>query len=378
MTPLGLASVGHGATSLWYLTRATGLVALLLLTVTVVIGIVCTIGWASERWPRFLSQSVHRNVSLLALLFVAVHVLTSVADGFVPISLLDGIVPFRTPYRTIWVGLGACAFDLMLAVAITSGLRRRIGVRLWRAVHWLAYACWPIALFHALGSGSDARLSGAEAVYVVCIAAVLFALGWRIAAASTAPMGARVAAVGTGAAVVVAAGAFAAIGPLRPGWSQRAGTSSALLAQLSRARAGTSGTATSSPASSGTTTSSPSGTVPNAPFTSPLTGTFSVQGPDPAGNEQVVFSMRLESGGALITMALRGAALDGGVAMTSGMVTLGNLRGPVTSLDGNQVGAVVGGSGATDRLTIELSIDRASHAVSGLVSAVRSTQEVEP
>ena len=101
---------------------------------------------------------LHRNLTLLALVFVAAHVVTTVADGFAPIGLLDAVVPFVSPYRPIWLGLGAVAFDLLLALVVTSLLRARIGYRSWRVVHWLAYAAWPVALVHALGTGSDARI----------------------------------------------------------------------------------------------------------------------------------------------------------------------------------------------------------------------------
>ena len=159
MTPsaalIGAASNGK---ALWYLTRSTGLVALVLLTATVVLGVVASVGWTTERWPRFLSQDVHRNLSLFCVGFVAIHVITTVSDGYVPIGFADAFVPFRTPYRPLYVGLGALTFDLLLAVLITSALRHRIGFASWRFVHWLAYLCFPIALFHSLGSGTDAPL----------------------------------------------------------------------------------------------------------------------------------------------------------------------------------------------------------------------------
>ncbi|HEX4244528.1 MAG TPA: ferric reductase-like transmembrane domain-containing protein, partial [Acidimicrobiales bacterium] len=169
MTPTIVATVGHGSSALWYLTRASGLVSLVLLSGTVVLGIVASVGWTTERWPRFLSQSVHRNLSLLCLVLIAIHVVTTVADGYVPIGYLDALIPFRTPYRPIWVGFGALALDLLLAVAITSGLRRRIGPRAWRGVHWLAYLCWPVALLHGLGAGSDTRLSLTLVVDALCV-----------------------------------------------------------------------------------------------------------------------------------------------------------------------------------------------------------------
>lgn len=150
-----IAAVGYGSTALWYLARASGLVSLVLLTATVVLGVVASVGWTTERWPRFLSQDVHRNISLFGLAFVGVHIVSTVADGFVPITFVGAVVPLASPYRPLWIGLGALAFDLLLTVLVTSGLRRRIGYASWRFVHWLAYLCWPVALVHGLGSGTD-------------------------------------------------------------------------------------------------------------------------------------------------------------------------------------------------------------------------------
>src|SRR6201995_2049493 len=138
----------------WYLARGTGAVALLLLTGSVVIGIVGSVRFTAPRWPRFAIDTVHRDLSLLVLVVLAVHIVTSVLDGFAPIALLDGVIPFATPYRPLWMGLGTLAFDLLLAIAITSLVRRRLGYRAWRAVHWLASASWPVAVLHGLGTGS--------------------------------------------------------------------------------------------------------------------------------------------------------------------------------------------------------------------------------
>ena len=89
-------------------------------------------------------DSVHRSASLLAVSFVAVHVLTTLLDGFAPITLLDVVVPFGSKYRPLWLGLGTVAFDLLIAIVLTSLLRRRLGYRAWRTTHWLAYASWPM------------------------------------------------------------------------------------------------------------------------------------------------------------------------------------------------------------------------------------------
>jgi DMSO/TMAO reductase YedYZ heme-binding membrane subunit len=189
-TGLVSASISNGK-ALWYLTRATGLVALVLLTISVVMGIVASIGWATERWPRFLSQRMHRDVSLFCLGFVALHVLSTVSDGYVDIGLSSAFLPFQTSWRPLWISFGALAFDLMLAVMITSALRRRIGYSSWRMVHWLAYACWPIAFIHSLGSGSDSALPFVIALDVGCGAAVAAATACRLIVGGTLPVGHR-------------------------------------------------------------------------------------------------------------------------------------------------------------------------------------------
>ena len=111
---------------------------------------------------------------------MGLHVITTVADGYVPIGFLDAVIPFRSPYRPIWVGLGALTLDLLLAVLITSALRHRIGFQSWRFVHWLAYLSWPIAVFHGLGSGTDAPLPVVLAVNAICAASVLAVVAWRL------------------------------------------------------------------------------------------------------------------------------------------------------------------------------------------------------
>ncbi len=153
---LPLASIGPSA--YWYLTRGTGAVSLALLTLSVVIGIAGSLRVSAQRWPRFAVDAVHRDVSLLAIALLVVHVITSVLDTFAPISITAAVIPFISSYRPFWLGLGALAFDLMLALAITSVLRRRLGYPAWRAVHWLAYVCWPVAVLHGLGTGTDTKI----------------------------------------------------------------------------------------------------------------------------------------------------------------------------------------------------------------------------
>jgi predicted ferric reductase len=149
------AAISSSPRALWYLTRGTGVVTLVLFTLTVALGIANFKRVETNRIPRFAIDGVHRNASLLAIAFLSVHIATTLLDGYVPIRLLDAVLPFGAAYKPLWLGLGAIAFDLLIAVALTSALRRRLGYRAWRAVHWLAYVAWPVALIHGLGMGTD-------------------------------------------------------------------------------------------------------------------------------------------------------------------------------------------------------------------------------
>ena len=172
------------STALWYATRASGLMALVLLTVTMVLGLVTTTRARARNWPGFAQQEMHRRISILAVVFLGIHVVTSVLDTFVNISWLAVVVPFTSKYSSFWVGVGAVALDLMLAVFITSLLRNRMRPATWRAVHWLAYLSWPIALAHTFGMGTDAGEGWVIALGVACTLAVGAALAWRLRAAA--------------------------------------------------------------------------------------------------------------------------------------------------------------------------------------------------
>lgn len=373
-----IATVGHGYTSLWYLTRAAGLVSLVLLTATVVMGIISSVGWTTERWPRFLSQSLHRNVSLLCLILIGIHVVTTVVDGFVPIGFLDAVLPFRSPYRPLWLGFGALALDLLLAVAITSGLRRRIGSHAWRAVHWLAYVCWPIALLHGLGSGSDSRLSLALFINVLCAASLVAAVGWRLVTGQEFPLGRRVALAGAGAFSLLAIGIVAVLGPLASGWAHRAGTSPALLAQLNAAfkspsrgsSSATGATAATAPSSTSSTQvpASATGGPPAAPFSISVSGTYLTSAANQSGQVHVVLTMQQAGSKSPLVVKLLGAAVNGGVAMSSGEVSWGASTGTITALQGSTIAAALQGSKGSLRLTMQLSLDQSSDTLTGTVS----------
>jgi predicted ferric reductase len=167
----------------WYMARATGIVAVVLLSISVAVGILTTMRPKIAGWPRWVTEGVHKNVSLLATCFLGVHILTVVVDPISPVGLVNAIIPFTGSYRPLAVGLGAVAVDLLAAVVITSLLRTHISRRVWKTVHWSAYACWPFALLHGPTAGTDASARWTQAVYVACAGLVGAAVVWRTAPA---------------------------------------------------------------------------------------------------------------------------------------------------------------------------------------------------
>jgi methionine sulfoxide reductase heme-binding subunit len=183
-------------TALWYASRATGVVSLVFLTLAALFGILVNRQGRLPGLPSFAVTGLHRNLSLLTVAFIAVHVATAIADPFVTIRAISAVIPFTSGYQPFWLGLGAVAADLVLALIATSLIRARLGRRVWRAVHWLAYAAWPVAFAHGLGAGSDMRAGGLWALAAGCATAVGGALLWRAASVlRQAPRAERAAAV---------------------------------------------------------------------------------------------------------------------------------------------------------------------------------------
>ena len=222
-----------GPSAYWYLTRSTGAVALLLLTVALVLGVIDVRRWSSENWPRFVVDSLHRNVSLLALVFLGLHILTAVLDSFAPISLVNAVIPFTGSYRPFWLGLGALSFDLIVTVIVTSLLRRQMGHAIWRSIHWLTYASWPVALLHGLGTGSDVKSTWMLALSIGCLIAVIAAILVRVAAGWPEQLARRGAALGGIAIFTLGLFLWLPSGPLGKEWARRSGTPQTLLGHSS-------------------------------------------------------------------------------------------------------------------------------------------------
>jgi sulfoxide reductase heme-binding subunit YedZ len=356
-----LATAGSAKT-LWYVTRGLGVAALLLLTASVALGVLTTVRWRSARWPRFVTAGLHRNLTLLSICFVAGHVVTTVLDGYTSIGLQDAVIPFISPYRPIWLGLGAVAFDLLLALVATSLLRERIGYRFWRYIHWLAYASWPVALVHALGTGSDARVDWLQLVGAGSIAVVVIAALTRFGVRPDLRRRARVAGTLAALACPLAIFVWYQSGPGKLGWARRAGTPVALLG--SRRAVIPARPLLVSVA------------LPHSPFSATLNGTVHETNA-PNGQLDVVIRTRLRGGpGGSARIDLRGQALQGGVSMTASGVsyvptgTRTVYFGNVSALDGQRVFAtVVDHAGAKIQLAFVLGIDTVNKVVTGTVDA---------
>ncbi|MFZ0089337.1 MAG: ferric reductase-like transmembrane domain-containing protein [Solirubrobacteraceae bacterium] len=366
-----MAATTTGPTALWYLTRATGVVTLILLTLSVALGVANARRASTEHVPRFVFDAVHRNASLLGVAFLFVHIITSLLDGFAPIRLVDAVIPFRSAYRPLWLGLGAVAFDLLVAVTLTSVFRRRLGYRSWRTTHWLAYASWPVALVHGLGTGSDTNTTWMLALTGACLIVVIVAVLARATAGWPDHFGARLTTIAASAAVPLGLLVWLPSGPLAAGWAERAGTPSSLLAAASSHPSRQSRSATVPRSESGVQTNAA------ASFAGAVSGTVSQT---ETGDGSAVVHMLLSVAGehlSALHLLIEGHPIDGGgVAMRAGEVTLGTgsephlYRGRVTALEGTNIHAqVTSASGAALALIARLRIDPTGDTVTGTLTA---------
>ena len=347
------APLASGSTLLWYATRATGVVSLVLLTATVMLGVVGTARSASARWPRLITAGLHRNLALTSLALVMVHIVTTVVDPFASIGVAAAFVPFSSDYRPLWLSLGAVAFDLLLAVIVTSLLRDRLSHRVWRAVHVLVYACWPVALWHGLGTGTDTRLIWVLAINIGCVAAACWAVWWRLSLTGRSLM--RSAGLVALAVAPVLTGVFVLAGPLQSGWALRAGTPVRLLGNQNQA----------APASSRSTGS--------RFVDSPFRGRLSVAGGRGPGHRTITITGRTTTTpGIGFVIVLHGAPSGGGVSLTSGTVRIGRAgtasgySGPVVQLAGSNLLADVSGQAGQRQADFVLTIS--GSLVTGTVS----------
>jgi hypothetical protein len=165
----------------WFVGRGSGIVAYLLLTVSVVLGIALSRRWHSAAWPRLVVHEAHRWATITFYLFLGIHVATMLLDTYVGFSVTDVLVPLASAYRPVWLGLGIVAAELALAIGASLWLRDWIGYRAWHALHGLAYPLFAASLLHGIGTGSDTGAAWMMATYGGSTALVLGATAWRVA-----------------------------------------------------------------------------------------------------------------------------------------------------------------------------------------------------
>lgn len=166
--------------ALWALGRGTGVTALVMFTVALVLGIIARSGRPLPGLGRFGTSDLHRTAALTGTGLVAMHLGSLFFDPYAQLRVVDFAVPFLASYRPLWLGLGTLAVDTLAVVTVVSLLRHRVGPRVFRLVHWATYALWPVALLHALGSGTDSGTAWFRWLAVACVVAVVSALGWRL------------------------------------------------------------------------------------------------------------------------------------------------------------------------------------------------------
>lgn len=186
---------------LWFATRGSGVVSLILFSTVACLGLLGVARAHSAAWPRFLTVQLHRNLALVSVAFLALHIVTAILDPFTSLGIAAAVIPLASAYRPLPVALGVISVDLALAIIVTSLLRDRIGHRTWRLVHWAAYGAWPLAVLHTFYAGSDSLAPWMLAVTVACVVAVGSCLLWRL---TTGTNRSRLAAVTAGTADPVA------------------------------------------------------------------------------------------------------------------------------------------------------------------------------
>ena len=199
----------------WDMARAGGFAAYVLLTCAVSAGLVLRNRWQTARWPRLITTELHGYLSLLALVFIAVHVVAVLVDPFTRFGLVEVFAPFASHYRPVWMGLGGVALYLLLAVWVSSRLRAHIGFRTWRTIHLLSYGVYSAATIHGLGTGSDTRTVWASALYAVSVLVVGGLAGRRLLVPTSRGQRARPILASVGALAISAVAIWSVTGPAR-------------------------------------------------------------------------------------------------------------------------------------------------------------------
>jgi hypothetical protein len=349
------------STVTWDTARAGGFAAYVLLTAAVSVGLVLRNRWQSVRWPRLITNELHGYLSLLALVFIAVHVLAVLVDPFTKFGLAEVLVPFVSHYRPLWMGLGVVALYLLLAVWVSSRLRARIGFRIWRAIHVLAFGVYAAATVHGLGTGSDTRTLWGPLLYAVSILLVGGLTARRLLVPAGTGQRPRPVLAAIGGAVVVVVAGWSVTGPLAAHWGARAGGAPGN-PRASSARLAVGRTASTSRSSGAVTT----------PFGASFTGRVSTRQADESGRVTIRIDGAMHGGTVdHLEIYLRGLPLEnGGVELEQSRVRMGAetplYQGEIVGLRGSDLVASVRSTTRSLRLVISLNL-AGDGSVSGTV-----------
>jgi predicted ferric reductase len=164
----------------WYMARAGGIVGYLLLWLAVVWGLLISTKLAGQWIAPLLSYGLHEFLSILALLFISLHGLVLLGDRYINFNIFHLLLPFSAPYEPFWTGLGTLAFYLSLALTLSFYLRRQIGQKIWRTLHYLTFVAYALSLLHALGAGTDTASTLMKSVYLSTGLLVMFLINYRL------------------------------------------------------------------------------------------------------------------------------------------------------------------------------------------------------
>ena len=342
-----LAAIGGNPKFLWYMTRATGIIAIVLLGMVVILGMVTATKAAPKGFAKFLVPDLHRRLSITAAAFLGVHIITALLDSFVHIGLVASIVPFVATYRPVWVGFGAIAFDLLLIVIATSVVRHRFSQGPWKKIHYLSWLVVTFALFHAIGTGSDARVGLVEVIYIVLVAVVALAAIFRTATDAQLRKLAKIGGSAVIVAVPVLALGWSLKGPLRTGWAS-ASSSFSLLPKVTTTTAATSGSSAGGPLSNGFVW----------PVNGGVRGTVSIANGS-SGTSTVTLSGDVSGTADVVTVRLVGQVQQGSLVLQGSSVAIGTASAPNT-----YTGAVAQAGGST----LVLSLHGAQGSVTGALA----------
>ncbi len=363
----------------WDIARAGGFAAYILLTLSVAIGLALTLHWQSARWPRLINSEMHNFVTLLSLIFTGVHVLAVWIDPFTRFGWNEVLIPFASHYRPTWMALGIVSLYMGLAIALSTWLRPYIGYAWWRRLHVFTLVIFGLVLVHGIATGSDTSTWWGVIIYggsVLLVGTLLWQrLYWPANAQSNAhPVIAMLVLV-----ITLVGTVWTVLGPLQPGWNVIANNGNG-----SGAAIGVPVTNNSAAKSSGSSNNS---FLPS--FTGQLQGQMTQSGPDSNGLTTLQLHMTILNGPqGTVQVTLQGQGQggdDGGLAVSSSLVTLGGSQsavtysGPLTQLNGDRLWhmtALLKGTGASSQqilVTMDIRVSRNSGQCSGTISGTGST-----